>query len=244
MLDTLLTIPPRFRSSWLGLTMIGILLAVGGCATIRVTDPPRTADEEFLLSEAARRCVAQLNVDPLRDRLVWVETSYVLSTTQPYQQSFLTNEILVPQFEQAYLVAELRARLLQSGVRLAQSKEQAQVILEMRSGGLSINRLDFNLGVPAVYIPGSSNSSISSVVLSTPDLSLFKSVKQHGYGSVAFVAYWKDTGELLSVSGPFVGRSYRNDYFIFGFALPTIGDIPPTEPMPSENKTAPTPTAK
>ena len=44
------------------------VLPAGGCATIRVTDPPRTADEEFLLSEAARKCVGQLNVDPLRDR--------------------------------------------------------------------------------------------------------------------------------------------------------------------------------
>lgn len=205
------------------------LLPAGGCATIRVTDPPRTADEEFLLSEAARKCVAQLNVDPLRDRLVWVETEFVFSTTQPYDQSFLTNEVRSPRFENAYLVAELRARLLQSGVRLAQTKEQAQVVLEMRSGGLSINRTDFNLGVPAVYIPGSSNSSFSSVVLSTPDLSLFKSIKQHGFGSIAFVAYWRDTGELLSVSGPFVGRTFRNDYFIFGFALPTIGNIPPTQ---------------
>src|SRR5437868_12443905 len=151
-------------ASWVALVVIGMTL--GGCATIRVTDPPQTADQQFLLSEAARKCVGQLNIEPLRDRLVWVESEYVFSTTQPYQQSFLTNEVRVPSFETAYLVAELRARLLQSGVRLAPSPEQAQVILEMRSGGLSINRTDFNLGVPSIYIPnsGGSNNSLGSVV--------------------------------------------------------------------------------
>src|SRR5690349_23145752 len=65
----------------------------GGCATIRVTDPPRTADEEFLLTEAATRAVNQLSMDSLRGRLVWVVSEYTFSTTQPFDQSFLTNEV-------------------------------------------------------------------------------------------------------------------------------------------------------
>jgi hypothetical protein len=210
--------------------LLSLMCFAGGCATIRVTDPPRTADEEFLLTDAATRAVNQLSMDPLRGRLVWVVSEYAFSTTQPYDQSFLTNEVRSPTFENAFLIAELRARLLQSGVRLAESRAQAEVILEVRTGALAVNRIDFLLGVPATYIPGATATAGSTnIPLALPELALFKSTRQQGFGSVAFVAYWRNTGELLAISGPFVGRTFRTDYFIFGYALPPVGNIPPTQ---------------
>jgi len=50
-----------------------------------------------------------------------------------------------------------------------------------------------------------------------------------GAASVAAVAYWRNTGEVLVNSGPFVGHTHRYDYFIFGYALQPVGDIPPTQ---------------
>jgi hypothetical protein len=48
-----------------GLAMFACLLA--GCtSTIRVTDPDRTATEQFLLSQAATLAVSQLTVDTLK----------------------------------------------------------------------------------------------------------------------------------------------------------------------------------
>ena len=214
-----------------GILMLALVVSgAGGCATLRVTDPARTADEEFLLSEAAGKAIAQLSMDPLRGRMVWLVSGYAFSTTQPYDQSFLTNQIREPDFQSAFMVAELRARLLQAGVRLAANREQADVILEVRAGALSINRIDFLLGVPAIYVPNSgNNNNLGAVVLSTPDLSLYRSIRQQGFASIAYVAYWKNTGELLAISGPFVGRTFRTDYFIFGYALPPVGNIPPTQ---------------
>src|SRR5690349_8544858 len=55
---------------------IGLCVAAGlsgGCATIRTTDPPRTATEMFLMSEAATRAVDQLKNDSLRDRKVYLD---------------------------------------------------------------------------------------------------------------------------------------------------------------------------
>src|SRR5262249_219962 len=85
--------PPRLR------------LLAGGCATIRVTDAPRAASEQFLLSEATRRAVDQLSADALRDRQTYVDTSYLLTAAFPTPENL-------------FLVAELRNRLLISGVRL------------------------------------------------------------------------------------------------------------------------------
>ena len=202
----------------------------GGCASIRVTDPPQTADQQFLMTEAASKAIAQLSLDALRGRRVWVVSEYAFSTTQPFDQAFLTNEVRSPHFESAFMVGELRARLLQAGARLSESRDQAEVVLEVRTRALSINRIDFLLGIPpSVIVPTGSNNNGSLGAVVTPDLALFKSVKQTGFGSISYVAYWKNTGELLATSGPFVGRTFRTDYFIFGYALPPLGNIPPTQ---------------
>ena len=54
-----------------------------------------------------------------------------------------------------------------------------------------------------------------------------KNTKQLGFASVAFVAYWADSGELLTTSGPHLGRTQRVDWWIFGWGPNTTGDIPP-----------------
>ena len=186
-----------------------------GCATIRVTDPPRTATEQFLLSEAATKAIEQLSSTSLRDRRVFVDSTYLTGVT-------------VPTGEYAFLLGELRSRMLAAGVRLVVAREQAEIILEVRSGGLGIDRTEFLIGFPAYYFNNvAGGSDIGQVPLATPELAIVKSTKQRGFASVAFVAFWNDTGELIATSGPFIGRTFRDDFWFFGIGPRTVGDIPP-----------------
>ena len=123
--------------------LLFLTLGSTGCATIRTTDPPRTATEQFLLSGAASRAIDQLSSESLRDRRVFIDTAY-LGSAQTAN-------------EYAFLVGELRAKLLLSGIRLVPKREEAQVLLELRSGGLGIDRLEFLLGIPALYLPQTSS---------------------------------------------------------------------------------------
>jgi hypothetical protein len=199
------------------LLALALLAAGQGCASIRTTDPPRTATEQFLLTGAVSEAVEQLSADPLRDRLVWVEAQYLSDTREK------TGEV-------AFLIGEVRAKLLESGVRLVEKRDQAEVVLEIRSGGIGIDRLEFLLGIPSAYVPGVSNQVGSDgVAVVTPELAIVKSTRQNGFASVAFVAYVATTGELLATSGPFVGRTNREDFWIFGLGPRTVGDIPTTE---------------
>ena len=203
-----------------------ICIIFGGCATIRVTDPARTATEQFLESEAISRCVNQLAADTLRDRSVYVDSTYLLgatTTTQPTQST--------PSQEANFLVGELRAKLLLTGVRLVDRKEKAQVVLEVRSGGVGIDRYDYLLGLPATDlggVPGVDQSSNSGLLV-TPEIAILKTIKQKGYAGVAMVAYWADTGELLASSGPFTSVTHREDFWFFGFGPRVTGDIVPTQ---------------
>lgn len=190
-------------------------LVLRGCATIRVTDPPRSATEQFLLSEATRKAVEQLSAEALRDRAVYVDTSYLISSAYPTPENL-------------FYVAELRSKLLVGGVRLVDKREKAIIVLEVRTAGIGIDRLEYLLGLPSIYISGEIGDEANAPI-ATPELSIVKSTKQYGIASAAFVAYWADTGELVTSSGPFVGRTLREDWWIFGFGPRTVGDIPPTE---------------
>src|SRR5215213_7246820 len=168
------------------LLLMVVLLTSGGCATIRVTDPPRTATEQFLLTESARKAVAELSLEGLRDQLVWMETLYLSGLSQP-------------SLEHTFLLGELRARLLREGVRLAPKREGATVILEVRSGGVGVDRLEYLLGIPSFITPaGSGTFTVTGVPIVTPELAILKNTKQRGFASVAIVAYRAGTGELLA----------------------------------------------
>jgi hypothetical protein len=206
----------RWQRRWLSPLLLCYIAALaGGCATIRVTDPPRSATDQFLESEATRRAVDQLSAEALRDRKTYIDTSYLISAAYPTPENL-------------FLVAELRNRLLVGGVRLVEKREQAQVVLEIRSGGIGIDRYEYLLGIPSIYITRDVGND-AQTPLATPELSILKNTKQKGYAAAAFVAYWADTGELVASSGPFVGRTLREDWWILGFGPNTVGDVAPAE---------------
>lgn len=190
-----------------------LLTLLAGCASIRTTDPPRTASEQYLLTEAALRAADGLDVSMLRNRQVFLDTTYVAGGLSA---------------EQTFAVGELRARLMLAGARLAATRDKAQVIVELRSEAIGIDRWDNLLGIPSIAVPNAITST-GQIPLATPELALMKSVKQHGYATLAFVAYWADTGEVLASSGPSTGRTIREDFWFLGIGPRSSGNIPTTD---------------
>ena len=202
-------------------------LLLGGCATIRVTDPPRTATELFLLNLATERAVERLNLSTLRDREVFVSQDYVFG---PTRNTGGTEEGAGGLFfspvseEQSYVLGEVRARLLTAGAKLVPTREEAEVIAEIRVQALGVDKLEYIFGLPAIAAPG---SEIQGVPLLVPELAFLKKLNQQGYSAIGLVAYWRDNGELLDSVPIELGRTSREDFWIFGIGPRTVGDIPP-----------------
>ena len=196
--------------------IVGALIAsaalLGGCTTdVRVTDPARTATEQFLLSEAAAEAVSKLSFQALRGRSVYVEDAFFGGA------------------ESAFVLGQLRAAMLRAGVAVADKRTEAEIVLEVRSHGVGIDRNNLLVGLPALALSQTTeDGSGTEIPFQTPELSLVKNIEQQGVASVAFVAYWRDTGELVASSGPFTGETYRSDWWILGFGPRTSGDIAPT----------------
>lgn len=188
--------------------------AVCGCATQRVTNPERTATEQFLLSQAVMEAVEPLSFEMLHGRRVYIDDRFFGAP------------------EKAFVLGELRARLLLAGVQVSQNEQMAEIILEVRSAGIGIDRYDSLLGLPAIGTPSATAGAAAvpvASIISTPELAIVKEIKQVSFASVAYVAYWANTGEVVASSGPSLGRAYRDDWWLFGFGPRTIGSIPPVE---------------
>jgi hypothetical protein len=192
-----------------------IWLAVG-CASIRTTDPDHTADELYLENVATKLAVDQVSATVLRDRRVYIETRYLSAATQPTDQ-------------QQYMVGELRARLLLAGVRLTEQRKDAEIVLELRSQGISVDHTENLFGLPSSSVGGVFTGGVAAI---TPEVAIVKTTFQDGFSSIAYIAYWADTGEVVAASGPFVGRTNRDDYWFFGIGPRTLGNIPPAQPAP------------
>ncbi len=185
-----------------------------GCANIRITDPARTATEQFLLSQAAVKAIEPLSFESLHGRKVFVDSVYAAQT------------------EKDFVLGELRAKLLRSGVQLVSKREDAEAILEVRSEGVGIDRYESLLGIPAITAPSGTASTAAQApvaTLITPELAITKKIRQVGFASIAYVAYWRDTGEVMASFGPSIGRAYREDWWLFGFGPTTLGTIATVE---------------
>jgi len=196
------------------LAAVTMTVIAGGCANLRVTDPSRTATEQFLLSQAAIQAVEPLTFEALHGRKVYVDDTYFAAS------------------EKEFVLGELRAKLLMSGVQLSQKTEEAEIILELRSGGVGIDRYESLIGIPSIGAAAAAASASAGVPVAsivTPEVAITKEIRQIAFASVAYVAFWGDTGEVVASSEPSIGRAYREDWWLFGFGPRTLGTIPPVD---------------
>lgn len=186
------------------------LWVCSGCSTVRITDPSATATQQYLTSEAVAKAISQLSFDTLRGRRVYIDNSYLADA------------------EKGFTTAEFRAAALQAGVYVQADRADAEMIIEMRSNGIGIDRYQSLVGLPSIAGPptGAAAGSAISQAIITPEIAITKNLKQIGFASLSYVAYWSDTGEIVASSGPYVGKTLREDWWFLGFGPRTIGNVP------------------
>lgn len=163
-----------------------VLLIATGCASTRQTQPPRTATEQLLISKAAEDAADNLWLASLRGASI-----------------FLSDERF-DSFDKAYAVGAIRAELVRRGAFLVDERSRAEVLVEVRSGALSINKSDnLILGLPSIELPVPFTTA-----LRLPEIPLLKREHQSGIAKFALLAYDTRTGALVGSTGPVYGESY------------------------------------
>jgi hypothetical protein len=179
------------------------LLAGGGCTQTILTAPQRSATEQLLLSTAADRAIAFTNLSAFDGKKVFVDGSYFDS------------------YDGKYALGTIRDALSRSGALLVSNLTNSDIVVEARSGALSIDASDLLIGMPSAGVPVPLAGSVS-----IPELAFYKSQKQFSLAKFALLAYETHGGKHVYSSGPMIGKAYNHYYRFIGFIAYTKTDIP------------------
>ncbi|HUC62451.1 MAG TPA: DUF6655 family protein [Alphaproteobacteria bacterium] len=186
-----------------------ILLAAGlglsSCTTPRVSNPPRTATEELLISRAADHAADRLELGLPPGTKVFLDTSYFEGT------------------DAKYAIGDIRDRLLKQGADLVPDRKDAEAVVEARAGALSIDDTTTLYGIPSFNIP----IPLSGTGLTFPEIALFKKDQRRGVAKFALTGYGAKNGAFESAAGPVYGYSYRTHYVVLLFVSWTKSDLIP-----------------
>lgn len=173
------------------------VLFVAGCGTTRWSDTARTATEQLLISDAIDRAVSDFDLRALAGKEIYLDTSRIKSTV-----------------DSDYLTSSLRQHALASGCILKAKLEEAEYVVEVRSGAVGTDRNDALLGVPATNVPATTLTG--GMAAAVPEVSLWKKTDQRAVAKIALFAYNRETGRPVWQSGLTPEESSAKAVWVFG----------------------------
>ena len=189
------------------LTLLGAL-ALSGCTTMRETQPDRTAREQLLISTAADRAAEKLNLKIPAGTRLFVDPQFVEGT------------------DSKYAVAAVRDRLLRNGARLVEKREQADAVVEVRAGALSMDEQQMLVGIPSWDVP----VPLAGGAFKIPEVALYKEKERVGIAKLAATSYAVADGKLIDSSGPQFGYAHEFEKTVLLFLTWRSTDVPEEPP--------------
>jgi hypothetical protein len=189
------------------LAALSAVLILAGCTDVHRTEPDRTANEQLLISKAADEAADQLDFTAVAGQRVYVDSSNFES------------------LDKGYAISRIRTAILAHGGKLANERRGADLIAEISSGALSINRKSFLVGLPALELPVPTTESVA-----LPEFAIFKQADRTGLAKFAATLYEADTGQLVANPDPAYGLSWLDRSSIFGIGWTDDNLLPPEVP--------------
>lgn len=183
------------RLRWL-YALILASATMAGCGTTKWSDSPRTATEQLLISDSVDRAVSEIDFSTLADRSVYLDTRFIVTT-----------------LDQNYVISTLRQHMLASGCIIKDKAEEADYVVEVRTGSLGTNRNDVMVGVPATNLP---SVGLLPTGGSIPEIALAKTTSQAAVCKIAVFAYDRVSGRPVWQSGNRKVASRAKDRWLFG----------------------------
>lgn len=179
------------------------LLALAGCSTEVTTNPARSVTEQLLISTAADRAINSVSLTQVLHQKVFVDGTYFDS------------------YDSKYVIGAIRDALSRAGAKLVSAASNSDIIVEARSGGLSIDNGSTLIGIAQTGLP-----IPLAGTLNIPELALYKATRQKSIAKLALLAYSTHTLDHVFSTGPMVGKSYNTNYKLLFIIQWTATDIP------------------
>ena len=165
-------------------------LFVTGCSTTTTSNTARTGTEQMLISAAIDRAMSTVQFSDFSGYKVFIDEKYLDSV------------------DKGYLVGSLRHNVLQAGGLLAPAADTADLVVEIRSGGVGTDGQESFIGIPAIGIPG--------LPIELPEVKLASRNTQMGSAKLGLVCYDAKTGEAVGLGGQSSALTHNNDTYVMG----------------------------
>ncbi len=166
-------------------------LGLSACASATETNPSRTATEQLLISRAADRAVEGLTLPIPAGSRVFVDEIYFRVENAPYA------------------ISAIRAALSEAGYAVVPTKAEADAVLEVRAGALSLEQMRRVVGLPDMRLPVNETLNVVSI----PELSIYSRRDRIGVAEFSGFLYEPRTGAplgaVLPMTGEFRIRSHK-----------------------------------
>ncbi len=186
------------------------LLFLAGCTTVKKSDTARTGIEQLLISSAVDNALDKVDFRPFAGHSVFLEDKYIDCT------------------DKAYIVGSVRHRALRAGAKLVDKAEAADMIVEVRSGGVGTDDKESYVGTPQMSV---------SPLLTIPETRFYSRSTQTGIAKIGIVAYDAKSRQALGHGG-LARAQTENDYWsLMGIGPVNHGTLP-REVAVAKSKTA------
>lgn len=177
----------------------GALAVTGmGCASTKTSNTARTGTEQLLITNAVDQALDKIDFRAFRGHTVYVDDRYV--------------ECL----DKQYVIASVRHRILHQGAIIVQKPEDAEVLVEMRTGVVGTDIAESFVGVPEITLPG---------MLTLPEVRVLTRQVQTGTAKLGIVAVDAKTKQVLGEGGMALAKSDDNSWFVAGVGPFKTGSI-------------------
>ena len=168
--------------------VVAALLA-SGCTNMKRSDTARTGKEQLLISNAVDQSLNKVSFEPFRGHTVYLDDKYLDSV------------------DKGYIMGSLRHRIAHSGGTLVAKPDEADIVLEARSGGVGTDNAGSYLGIPEIVLPG---------MLTLPEVKFIERSNQTAIAKIGLAAYDAHSMRLLGDGGTSLSKSTDNNWFVMG----------------------------
>ncbi len=188
-------------SSRLSSALCGLALcfsSAGGCSSTKQSNTARTATEQLLISNAVDQSLDKIDFSPLSGSNVFVEEKYIDCV------------------DKGYIIGSIRHKLLQAGAILAAKAEEADAIMEVRSGAVGTDVTSSYMGIPGFSAPG---------MIGIPDIKLATRDSQMAVAKIGIVVYSAKSRRELGEGGVSMAKADDTNTYFMGFGPHQTGTL-------------------
>ena len=184
------------RTAYLAVAVSFLAAAGMGCSSRSLSNTPRTAVEQLLLTAAVDRAMEKFELPEANGHRIWADFSNLGG------------------IDKEYVKVAVRARLAQLGAILVDAGSDADYIAEIASGSLGTEYKTFLLGIPAFPVP---NSPVPF-----PEAALYRTVEQTGI--VKLMIFVHSEGRFVSLAH-YYAKADRDETFLLWYRFQQHDDV-------------------